>query len=48
VIVHKECGGRVNDRRTCERCGEALEVRDARMLEDEEARAYLAADALPA
>ena len=24
VIVHKECGGAVNDRRICERCGEVL------------------------
>lgn len=31
-IEHKECGGRVNDRRICERCGEALEVRDARAV----------------
>lgn len=29
-ILHKECGGRVNDRRICERCGAELEVRDAR------------------
>jgi DNA-binding HxlR family transcriptional regulator len=29
VIQHKECGGRVNDRRICERCGALLEVRDA-------------------
>jgi DNA-binding HxlR family transcriptional regulator len=30
VIVHKDCGGRMNDRRICERCGEELSVRDAR------------------
>ncbi|HEY8466862.1 MAG TPA: winged helix-turn-helix transcriptional regulator, partial [Solirubrobacterales bacterium] len=29
LILHKECGGRVNDRRICERCGAQLEVRDA-------------------
>ena len=30
-LVHKgECGGLVNDRRTCERCGKELEVREAR------------------
>jgi DNA-binding HxlR family transcriptional regulator len=32
AIVHKECGGRVNDRRICERCGEWLNVRDARAV----------------
>jgi DNA-binding HxlR family transcriptional regulator len=32
VIVHKECGGRVNDRRICERCGTELEVREARAV----------------
>jgi DNA-binding HxlR family transcriptional regulator len=32
VIEHKGCGGRVNDRRICERCGQALEVRDARAV----------------
>lgn len=32
AIVHKECGGDVNDRRICERCGEQLEVRDARAV----------------
>jgi DNA-binding HxlR family transcriptional regulator len=30
MIVHKECGGRMNDRRICERCGQELTVRDAR------------------
>jgi DNA-binding HxlR family transcriptional regulator len=31
VLVHKgECGGTVNDRRICERCGKELEVREAR------------------
>ncbi len=32
AIVHKDCGGDVNDRRICERCGEQLEVRDARAV----------------
>jgi DNA-binding HxlR family transcriptional regulator len=41
VIVHKDCGGRVNDRRICERCDEELEVRDAVMLEGEAAESYL-------
>ena len=43
VIVHKDCGGRMNDRRICERCGAELQVRDARMLEGADAREYLAA-----
>ena len=30
-IVHKDCGGKVNDRRICEACGKELGVRDARM-----------------
>ena len=30
VMIHKECGGRVNDRRICEECGEWLEARDVR------------------
>jgi DNA-binding HxlR family transcriptional regulator len=30
LILHKECGGRMNDRRICERCGAELTVRDAR------------------
>jgi DNA-binding HxlR family transcriptional regulator len=33
VIVHKDCGGRVNDRRICEDCGAFLEVRDARAIQ---------------
>ena len=32
AIVHKECGGAVNDRRICERCGKELEVREARAV----------------
>jgi DNA-binding HxlR family transcriptional regulator len=42
VIVHKGCGGRVNDRRICEECGAELEVRDAQMLEGAAAREHLA------
>jgi DNA-binding HxlR family transcriptional regulator len=30
VIVHKGCGGRIDDRRICQRCGNHLEVREAR------------------
>ena len=29
VILHKECGGEVDDRRICRRCGKHLGVRDA-------------------
>jgi DNA-binding HxlR family transcriptional regulator len=32
LIVHKECGGRVSDRGTCESCGKVLHARDARAL----------------
>ena len=31
-IVHKNCGGQVNDRRICETCGAELDVRDARAV----------------
>ena len=34
ILVHKgECGGTVNDRRICERCGKELGVREARAIE---------------
>ncbi len=34
-IVHKgECGGEIDDRRICRRCGEHLDVRDARSILD--------------
>jgi DNA-binding HxlR family transcriptional regulator len=32
LIVHKECGGEVNDRGICEACGETLNARDARQI----------------
>jgi DNA-binding HxlR family transcriptional regulator len=32
LIVHKECGGEVNDRGICEACGEVLHARDARQI----------------
>lgn len=32
LIVHKECGGAVSDRGTCESCGKVLNARDARAL----------------
>jgi DNA-binding HxlR family transcriptional regulator len=44
-IVHKgECGGTVNDRRICERCGRELTVREARaVLSPEAERAFAGA-----
>ena len=32
LIVHKECGGEVNDRGICESCGKVLHARDARAV----------------
>ncbi len=32
LIVHKECGGEVDDRRICQKCGRQLEVRDAESI----------------
>jgi DNA-binding HxlR family transcriptional regulator len=32
LIVHRECGGPVSDRGTCESCGKVLGARDARAL----------------
>jgi DNA-binding HxlR family transcriptional regulator len=32
LIVHKGCGGEVNDRRICERCGKYLDVREAESI----------------
>jgi hypothetical protein len=34
IVVHKgECGGEIDDRRICTRCGEKLGVRDVRAIE---------------
>ena len=34
IVVHKgECGGEIDDRRICTRCGKALTVREARAIE---------------
>jgi DNA-binding HxlR family transcriptional regulator len=34
IVVHKgECGGEIDDRRICTKCGQKLEVRDARAIE---------------
>jgi DNA-binding HxlR family transcriptional regulator len=43
VLVHRDCGGRINDRRICETCGAEVGVREARALEGDEARRLLAA-----
>jgi DNA-binding HxlR family transcriptional regulator len=48
LIVHKGCGGLVNDRGTCESCGKVLQARDARPMPGpgvttDEPRAALAA-----
>lgn len=32
AIVHKDCGGALDDRRICGRCGEAVGVREARAV----------------
>jgi DNA-binding HxlR family transcriptional regulator len=32
VLIHRDCGGHMDDRRICERCGERLTVRDARAV----------------
>jgi DNA-binding HxlR family transcriptional regulator len=32
LIVHKKCGGEVNDRGICESCGKVLHARDARPM----------------
>ena len=43
ALVHKgECGGQVNDRRICERCGKELNVREARAVAGSEAAHPLA------
>ena len=34
IVVHKgECGGEIDDRRICTKCGKALSVREARAIE---------------
>jgi DNA-binding HxlR family transcriptional regulator len=42
ALVHKECGGALDDHRICERCGERLGPRDVRAVYDQ---AALATDA---
>ena len=33
IVVHKECGGEIDDRRICTKCGKKLDVREARAIE---------------
>jgi hypothetical protein len=34
IVVHKgECGGEIDDRRICAKCGKKLNVREARAIE---------------
>lgn len=32
VVMHKRCGGLIDDRRICDRCGSLLQVREARAV----------------
>ncbi|HEX8121457.1 MAG TPA: helix-turn-helix domain-containing protein [Solirubrobacteraceae bacterium] len=32
AVEHRDCGGRVDERRACERCGAAVELRDVRAV----------------
>jgi DNA-binding HxlR family transcriptional regulator len=42
IVVHKgECGGEIDDRRVCKKCGKALTVREARAIEGPGMRAAL-------
>ena len=38
VIEHRDCGGRINDRRICERCGAELTIFDVRVKKGPGAR----------
>ena len=41
LIVHKDCGGTIDDRRICQRCGKQLTVREARAVPGPGAEAAL-------
>jgi DNA-binding HxlR family transcriptional regulator len=43
LLIHKECGGQISDRGTCERCGKLLNARDARPVPGPGMAAALAA-----
>jgi DNA-binding HxlR family transcriptional regulator len=32
LVVHRDCGGEIDDRRMCRRCGAALELRDVELV----------------
>jgi DNA-binding MarR family transcriptional regulator len=42
VVEHRGCGGHVNDRRTCERCGAELSLRDTKVRPGPGARQSIA------
>jgi DNA-binding HxlR family transcriptional regulator len=33
IVIHKECGGQIDDRRICQKCGKHLEVREAKAVD---------------
>ena len=33
IVIHKECGGRIDDRRICTQCGKHLDVREAKAVD---------------
>jgi DNA-binding HxlR family transcriptional regulator len=33
IVIHKQCGGEIDDRRICKRCGKHLTVREARAID---------------
>jgi DNA-binding HxlR family transcriptional regulator len=33
IVIHKECGGQIDDRRICMKCGKHLEVREAKAVD---------------
>lgn len=45
VLVHRGCGGKIDDRRICQRCGKPLAARDALALDGRQYEARQAAAA---
>ena len=33
IVIHKDCGGQIDDRRICTKCGKHLEVREAKAVD---------------
>jgi DNA-binding HxlR family transcriptional regulator len=33
IVIHKECGGEIDDRRICTKCGKHLSVREAKAID---------------